>query len=151
MPIICIKNLKEFESIKFVFLWIAKSHMILFFAFCLIVFSQSIRKQKCFSNLVGLKNEINIIRNKRRSSNSPGCYPILYNPGMFQNHPVMCWQLVQMSGMRVIEHLCPSELNGWAHKQPALYFIYLHLDKAIFPVFIILPFLLWIQGTLLCT
>lgn len=87
-----------------------------------------------------LKNEINIIRNKRRRSNSPGYHPILYNPGMFQNHPVMCWQLVQMSGMRVTEHLCPSKLDGWAHKQPALYFIYLHSDKPIFPVFIIFLF-----------
>lgn len=87
-----------------------------------------------------LKNEINIIRNKRRRSNGSGCHPILYNPGMFQNHPVMCWQLVQMSGMRVTEHLCPSKWDCWAHKQPALYFIYLHSDKAIFPVFIIFIF-----------
>lgn len=57
---------------------------------------------------------------------------------MFQNHPVMCWQVVQMSGMRITEHLCLRKLGVWAPKQPALYFIYLHFDRAISPVSIIL-------------
>lgn len=42
-----------------------------------------------------LKNEIKIKRSKRRRSNSPGCHPVLYNPGVLQNHSVVCWQLEQ--------------------------------------------------------
>lgn len=130
---------KIFENTTFSFVWVVESQVILFFSFLLYCIFSMFYQNKCFPNFVWLKNEI-YIRNKRRRSNSPGCHPILYNPGVLQNHPDPCWQLVQMSGMRVTGHLCPRESDGWAHKQPALYFIYLYFDKAIFPVIVLMLF-----------
>lgn len=34
-------------------------------------------------------------------------------------------------GMRTTNYLCPGKLGGWVRKQPALYFIHVHSDKAI--------------------
>lgn len=100
-----------------------ESQAILFFLFCLIIFSQSFTKKEHFSNFVWLKEEIKIIRSKRRS-NSPGCHPVLYNPGVLQNHSAVCWQLVQCLGWELQNIFVPVNwMAGHTNNPPFILFI----------------------------